>query len=129
AEELFFINQRPVENRTLHFGLLEGYHNSLMKGRYPVAILFLDMDPAGVDVNIHPAKREVRFHDDFTIRHFVVKAVQETLREFSGTPAAKFTFDEPSGRDGSPLPSVDSSDAKGLASLPVAAGPPGGTTS
>ena len=37
SEELFFINQRPVENRTLHFGLLEGYHNSLMKGRYPVA--------------------------------------------------------------------------------------------
>jgi DNA mismatch repair protein MutL len=74
-EELFFINQRPVENRTLHFGLLEGYHNSLMKGRYPVAILFLEMDPSGVDVNIHPAKREVRFHDDFTIRHFVVKSL------------------------------------------------------
>ena len=92
-EELFFINRRPVENRTLHFGLLEGYHNSLMKGRYPVAILFLEMDPGGVDVNIHPAKREVRFHDDFTVRHFVVQAVQEALREFGGTPAAKFTFD------------------------------------
>jgi DNA mismatch repair protein MutL len=95
AEELFFINQRPVENRTLHFGLLEGYHNSLMKGRYPVAVLFLEMDPAGVDVNIHPAKREVRFHDDFTVRHFVVQAVQETLRAFGGTPAAQFTFPPP----------------------------------
>jgi DNA mismatch repair protein MutL len=95
TEELFFINQRPVENRTLHFGLLEGYHNSLMKGRYPVAILFLDMDPSGVDVNIHPAKREVRFHDDFTIRHFVVQSVQEALRDFSGAPAAKFTFEGP----------------------------------
>jgi DNA mismatch repair protein MutL len=94
-EELFFINQRPVENRTLHFGLLEGYHNSLMKGRYPVAILFLEMDPSGVDVNIHPAKREVRFHDDFTIRHFVVKSVQEALKDFVGTPATKFSF-EPS---------------------------------
>jgi DNA mismatch repair protein MutL len=94
-EELFFINQRPVENRTLHFGLLEGYHNTLMKGRYPVAILFLEMDPSGVDVNIHPAKREVRFHDDFTIRHFVVKSVQEALRDFSGAPAARVTFDAP----------------------------------
>ena len=94
-EELFFINQRPVENRTLHFGLLEGYHNSLMKGRYPVAILFLEMDPSGVDVNIHPAKREVRFHDDFTLRHFVVKSVQEALKDFIGAPAAKFTFDGP----------------------------------
>jgi DNA mismatch repair protein MutL len=95
GEELFFINQRPVENRTLHFGLLEGYHNSLMKGRYPVAILFLEMDPSGVDVNIHPAKREVRFHDDFTIRHFVVKSVQEALQDFAGAPAAKFTFNSP----------------------------------
>jgi DNA mismatch repair protein MutL len=95
GEELFFINRRPVENRTLHFGLLEGYHNSLMKGRYPVAVLFLEMDPSGVDVNIHPAKREVRFHDDFTLRQFIVKAVQDTLQSFGGKPAAKFTFDEP----------------------------------
>jgi DNA mismatch repair protein MutL len=104
GEELFFINQRPVENRTLHFGLLEGYHNSLMKGRYPVAVLFLEMDPSGVDVNIHPAKREVRFHDDFTIRHFVVKAVQEALQDFAGAPAASFSLGAaptaPSGTDG-----------------------------
>jgi DNA mismatch repair protein MutL len=92
GEELFFINQRPVENRTLHFGLLEGYHNSLMKGRYPVAVLFLEMDPAGVDVNIHPAKREVRFHDDFTLRQFVVQAVTQTLRGVTGVPAARFEF-------------------------------------
>jgi DNA mismatch repair protein MutL len=92
GEELFFINQRPVENRTLHFGLLEGYHNSLMKGRYPVAVLFLEMDPSGVDVNIHPAKREVRFHADFTLRQFIVQAVTRTLREVSGAPAARFEF-------------------------------------
>jgi DNA mismatch repair protein MutL len=95
GEELFFINQRPVENRTLHFGLLEGYHNSLMKGRYPVAVLFLEMDPAGVDVNIHPAKREVRFHDDFTMRQFVVQAVTQTLRGVTGAPAARFEFAAP----------------------------------
>jgi DNA mismatch repair protein MutL len=95
GEELFFINRRPVENRTLHFGLLEGYHNSLMKGRYPVAVLFLEMDPAGVDVNIHPAKREVRFHDDFTLRQFVVQAVTQTLRGVSGAPAARFEFGSP----------------------------------
>src|ERR1700728_694513 len=107
TEELFFINQRPVENRTLHFGLLEGYHNSLMKGRYPVAILFLEMDPSGVDVNIHPAKREVRFHDDFTIRHFVVKSIQEALGKFSGAPATKFTFDGPPS---TPAPATDAPD-------------------
>jgi DNA mismatch repair protein MutL len=124
-EELFFINHRPVENRTLHFGLLEGYHNSLMKGRYPVAILFLEMDPSGVDVNIHPAKREVRFHDDFTIRHFVVKSVQEALKDFSGAPATKFTFDQkPTGRDGSPLPSVEFEGREG-ARVPTSEAAPG----
>jgi DNA mismatch repair protein MutL len=120
GEELFFINRRPVENRTLHFGLLEGYHNSLMKGRYPVAILFLEMDPSGVDVNIHPAKREVRFHDDFTIRHFVVKSVQAALANFSGAPATKFTFDQVAA-----LPSKDgqTNSAASSASDPLA-GPP-----
>jgi DNA mismatch repair protein MutL len=124
-EELFFINQRPVENRTLHFGLLEGYHNSLMKGRYPVAILFLEMDPSGVDVNIHPAKREVRFHDDFTIRHFVVKSVQEALHDFAGAPAAKFTFASPSNgaavddRRSPPPPSPSPNLSNDLASQPA----------
>jgi len=108
TEELFFINQRPVENRTLHFGLLEGYHNSLMKGRYPVAILFLEMDPSGVDVNIHPAKREVRFHDDFTIRQFVVQAVQEALGKFSGAPATKFTFDPAASEVAAAVPAASS---------------------
>ena len=62
-----------------------------MKGRYPVAVLFLEMDPAGVDVNIHPAKREVRFHDDFTLRQFIVQAVTRTLRERRPVaPAARF---------------------------------------
>ena len=43
-----FVNRRPVENRGLNFALIEGYHNSLMKGRYPVCCLFLDIDPAAV---------------------------------------------------------------------------------
>jgi DNA mismatch repair protein MutL len=85
-EELFFVNRRAVDNRTLHYGLMEGYHNALMKGRSPVCCLFLEMDPAGVDVNIHPAKREVRFHDDFALRHFVVKSVQEALLSFQASP-------------------------------------------
>jgi DNA mismatch repair protein MutL len=87
-EQHFFINRRPVDNRTLHFGLLEGYHNTLMRGRYPVTVLFLEMDPAGLDVNIHPAKREVRFHDDARLRHFIVRAVQTALRKFQAMPVS-----------------------------------------
>jgi DNA mismatch repair protein MutL len=77
-----FVNRRPVENRGLNYALLEGYHTALMKGRYPVCCLFLEIDPAAVDVNIHPAKREVKFHREFEIRKFVAQAVQETLLAF-----------------------------------------------
>jgi DNA mismatch repair protein MutL len=82
-----FVNRRPVENRGLNYALIEGYHNSLMKGRYPVCCLFLEMDPAAVDVNIHPAKREVKFHREFEIRKFTAQAVREALLAFHSEPA------------------------------------------
>ncbi len=81
-----FVNRRPVENRGLNYALIEGYHNSLMKGRYPVCCLFLEINPAAVDVNIHPAKREVKFHREFEVRKYVAQAVKETLLGFHGEP-------------------------------------------
>jgi len=77
-----FVNRRPVENRGLNYALLEGYHTALMKGRYPVCCLFLEIDPAAVDVNIHPSKREVKFHRELDIRKVVAQAVRETLLAF-----------------------------------------------
>jgi len=74
-----FVNRRPVENRGLNFALLEGYHTALMKGRYPVCCLFLEIDPSALDVNIHPAKREVRFHQAGEVRRLAAQAVRQTL--------------------------------------------------
>lgn len=79
-EMLTFVNSRPVVSRTLGYALLESYHNLLPKGRYPLAFLFLTIDPAGVDVNVHPAKREVRFREEGRVRSFVIRAVLERLR-------------------------------------------------
>ncbi|MEI7534995.1 MAG: DNA mismatch repair endonuclease MutL [Verrucomicrobiae bacterium] len=84
--QFVFVNRRPVENRGINYALIEGYHNSLMKGRYPVCCLFLEIDPAAVDVNIHPAKREVKFHREFEIRKFVAQAVHEALLAFHSEP-------------------------------------------
>ena len=81
-DQHLFVNRRPVENRGLNFALLEGYHTALMKGRYPVCCLFLEMDPAAVDVNIHPAKREVKFHREREVRQLAAQAVRETLLKF-----------------------------------------------
>ncbi len=85
-----FVNRRPVENRGLNYALLEGYHTALMKGRYPVCCLFLEIDPAAVDVNIHPAKREVKFHREFEIRKFAARAVQEALLAFHGSESKRW---------------------------------------
>ena len=81
-EQHLFVNRRPVENRGLNFALLEGYHTALMKGRYPVCCLFLEVNPSEVDVNIHPAKREVKFHREKTVRQLVAQAVRETLLRY-----------------------------------------------
>ena len=78
---LMFVNRRPVDSRTLNYALIESYATSLGKGRYPVAVLFLDLDPAAVDVNVHPAKREVRFRSEGAVRGFVIRAVLQCLRE------------------------------------------------
>src|SRR5579883_3438052 len=88
-DQHLFVNRRPVENRGLNFALLEGYHTSLMKGRYPVCCLFLEIDPAAVDVNIHPAKREVKFHQEAQVRRLTAQAVRETLLRFHSTPEHK----------------------------------------
>jgi len=80
SEQILFVNGRPVQSMSLNAALLEGYHNALMRGRFPVAVLFLEVDPAGVDVNVHPAKREVRFRQDGDVRRFVAGAVAEVLR-------------------------------------------------
>ena len=79
AEQVLFVNGRAIENITIQHGLREGYHTALMKGQYPVTFLFLEMDAESVDVNVHPAKREVRFRDPDTVRNAVSEAVRRTL--------------------------------------------------
>ncbi|MDZ4816752.1 MAG: DNA mismatch repair endonuclease MutL [Verrucomicrobiota bacterium] len=97
SEQHSFINGRPVENRILNFGLMEGYHNALMKGRYPVCMLFISMDPALVDVNVHPSKKEVRFRDEPAVRAAIVQAVREALAKTQGSIEVTITDKKTSG--------------------------------
>ena len=80
-EMITFVNRRPVDSRTLNYALIESYATLLPKGRYPVAVLFLELNPAAVDVNVHPAKREVRFRSEGQVRGFIIRAVLQQLRE------------------------------------------------
>ncbi len=79
SQQLIFVNGRAIESPLVSSALREGYHTALMKGQYPVTFLFLDLDPGAVDVNVHPAKREVRFRDPGTVREAIVRSIRETL--------------------------------------------------
>jgi DNA mismatch repair protein MutL len=79
AQQLVFVNGRAIESGLLTAAIREGYHTALMKGQYPVTFLFLKLDPAAVDVNVHPAKREVRFRDPTAVREAIVHSIQQTL--------------------------------------------------
>jgi len=79
AQQLFFVNGRAIESGLITAAVREGYHTALMKGQYPVTFLFLTLDSGAVDVNVHPAKREVRFRDPTAVRDAIVFSVRQTL--------------------------------------------------
>lgn len=79
TEMVTIVNGRPVDNRTMAYSLVESFHTLIPRGRYPLAFLFLDIDPHAVDVNVHPAKREVRFRNESAVRHLIISAVLKTV--------------------------------------------------
>ncbi len=82
-EMITIVNNRPVTSPTLNQALVESYHAYLPRGRYPIAFLFLELDPGAVDVNVHPAKREVRFRDAARVRGFIIRSLLDGLRELT----------------------------------------------
>lgn len=85
-EITFFVNGRWVQDNALAAALLQAYHTLLMVGRYPIAILFVEIDAEEVDVNVHPAKSEVRFRAPDRIFSGVQRAVRRALLAYSPVP-------------------------------------------
>lgn len=75
-----FINGRYIRDRVVQHAVMEGYRQVLMKGRYPVVALFLSIDPALVDINVHPTKHEVRFRDQALVHDFIVASIRQLLK-------------------------------------------------
>jgi DNA mismatch repair protein MutL len=86
-EMTFFINGRWVQDIPLNAALTQAYHTLLMVGRYPLATLFLEVAPAAVDVNVHPAKAEVRFREQDKVFSFVQRAVRRALLAYAPVPS------------------------------------------
>jgi len=87
-----YINGRYVRDRIVQHAVMDGYRSLLARGRYPVAILFLDLPPELVDVNVHPSKHEVRFREQQAVHGFIVRSLQETLRRLHAEPLPASTL-------------------------------------
>lgn len=97
-----FVNRRAVRDRMINHAVAEGMHNFLMKGRRPAGAVFLELDPELVDVNVHPTKQEIRFHQSQNIHQQIVMAVGQAMERYQrrmqhavfGRPVAGESFSE-----------------------------------
>jgi DNA mismatch repair protein MutL len=85
-EMTFFVNGRWVQDKSVSSAVLSGYQNLLAIGRYPVVVLFIEMPAESVDVNVHPAKAEIRFRDSRMIYEQVQRAVRRALLSYAPKP-------------------------------------------
>ena len=80
GDRLFvYVNHRNIRDRLVTKAILEGYGQRLMKGQYPQAVIFIETDPSMVDVNVHPTKQEVRFHESRDVFRSIVSTVEKAL--------------------------------------------------
>lgn len=110
-----FVNRRAIKNATVAHAVYDGYGSFLAKGRHPVYVLFLEVGPQRVDVNVHPAKREVRFADQDSIHQTVRQAIRDAVGGgqpaghlavlMPGQPARPINSQRPTG-NGEQMPSA-----------------------
>lgn len=100
-----FLNGRTIRDKTVQHAVREAYRGLIEPGRYPTALLMIEMDPGAVDVNVHPAKAEVRFRDQSMVHGVILRAVRDALRRADLTPTvgalggAGGTWSERNGND------------------------------
>lgn len=90
GEQLFFVNKRFIRSNYLHHAVMGAYEDLLPADTYPLYVLFLDIDPASVDINVHPTKQEIKFDDERLVYNFLKVAVRHALGSHNVTPTLDF---------------------------------------
>ncbi|HHM20911.1 MAG TPA: DNA mismatch repair endonuclease MutL [Bacteroidetes bacterium] len=90
GEQLFFVNQRFIKSGYLHHAMMAAYEELLPKNTYPFYVIFLEIDPTRIDINVHPAKQEVKFDDEKMVYNYLKVAVRHALGRHNVTPTLDF---------------------------------------
>lgn len=90
--QFFFVNNRFIRNAYLHHAVVNAYEGLIEKEAYPFYVLFLETDPARVDVNVHPTKQEVKFDDDKMMYAYLNAAAKHALARYNIAPSLDFTL-------------------------------------
>jgi DNA mismatch repair protein MutL len=93
GDQFIFVNNRFIRSAYLNHAITNAFDNLLQKDSYPTYVLFLDLDPAQVDINVHPTKQEIKFEDEKLAYAFVNAAVKHALAQYNITPALDFELD------------------------------------
>ena len=93
SDQYFFVNRRFIKSAYLHHAVANAFEGLLSKDSYPSYILYIDVDPSQIDINVHPTKQEIKFEDDKIIYAFVQAAVKHALAQFSIAPSLDFSLD------------------------------------
>ncbi|MEZ5033788.1 MAG: DNA mismatch repair endonuclease MutL [Chitinophagaceae bacterium] len=93
GDQYFFVNNRFIRSAYLHHAVMNAYRETIPKDVFPAYVLFIDLDPTVIDVNVHPTKQEIKFEDEKIIYAFVQAAVKHALAQFSVTPTLDFDLD------------------------------------
>jgi DNA mismatch repair protein MutL len=112
APQDLFVNHRPVKNGAVFHAVLDGYGSTLQKGHHPTYVLFLEIDPERIDVNVHPAKREIRFADQEAVHRFVRQTVRHAFSGLERTLVLGMVSEQASAEIGSLRSSSEQSAAK-----------------
>ena len=93
SEQYFFVNNRFIRSPYLHHAVMSAFQEMLPADHFPLYVLFIDLDPQQLDVNVHPTKQEIKFEDEKIVYAFVQAAIRHALAQFSITPTLDFDLD------------------------------------